>query len=474
MVFCRFSRRAAGLVAASITFALFASDLPAQQKQPHQSILSRRTKRFEDRAMSLDQQRLAPEPEAPITLLPADDERRTYSVSVPWTNDQGEQLAAISGDRKMTIGELRSRVALVEQGFPPIQHPSAIERRTLEEERRVQIGEKILEAWVETATLAQEAELRGYKVTEQEIQESIAQLMQPAPGGGPQTIPVNPSPARQAIGIPQDQLRAETRDSILIEKFINDVMKAWYDQAFYERLYKQEPSAFLIPPRVRAFHIFRMLPPGISERDQKHIRKELEGLRKELRKKNPDYSELERMSNASVMLSAGDMGWITADAVIHPAMHNALFGLEPGETSEIFETSEQAFSTRGLHVVRVVERDEGSQRTLEAAMPQLKNYTFGKTKHLVFEQISPAYDASFATGGLMRTQQMTKAEYENYKRSRLQANAPTPRAASPAASALKADRNSRAASTPGAASPPPVVLDPRTLNPGFRGDSNLP
>ena len=73
-----------------------------------------------------------------------------------------------------------------------------------------------------------------------------------------------------------------------------------------------------------------------------------------------------------------------------------IFRLEPGETSEVFRAG------LGVHLVRVLEREEGSKFTLEDAMPQIENYLFEKTKRAAAVALQPAYEINMNSGGLNR------------------------------------------------------------------------
>ncbi|MEK7139472.1 MAG: peptidylprolyl isomerase, partial [Patescibacteria group bacterium] len=76
-----------------------------------------------------------------------------------------------------------------------------------------------------------------------------------------------------------------------------------------------------------------------------------------------------------------DMDWVAEGDMVPPTVQQAMFKLEPGETSDLIK------SNLGLHVVKVVERVQGQQGTFEQARPQIEAMLFEKGKEAIFEQL---------------------------------------------------------------------------------------
>ncbi len=297
----------------------------------------------------------------------------------------------------MTLPQLEARIALLTRTGGKRDPSSGIDPA----EERYQLAQKIVTDWVENATLALEAQQQGYKVTEEEIDAALAKISQES-----STDMQEVSAHIGMIGIPQGQLREELRDGLLIEKFILDVVRS-YDKSIYKKIFETEPMEFLVPPKAKVFHAFHALDRSMTSKQREKILDKLEDIRKEMKKKNPDYAALEKLSNPAEMLAVADMGWVSADGDTAHGMDKLLsviFSLEPGQTSEVFTAG------LGAHVVRVLEREEGSKFSFEGAMPQIENYLFEKTKHASYEALKTKYKIQMNTGGLTRWREAKPGE----------------------------------------------------------------
>lgn len=263
-------------------------------------------------------------------------------------------------------------------------------RKQLETERWESYAREIMNGWVMTTALAMESERIGTKVTQEEIDEALGKLAE-----GSEVSMQQVNSGVKMLGVPEAHLREEVRQGLLVEKFIMQVVRNYGDD-YLKSIYEADPTFFAIPPKVHAFHIFRFLDPSMTKEKQEAITKEMKKLRKELEKKNPDFAALTRISDKDSGTTSGDMGWVSADASLQPEMFQALFQLEPGQTSEVFGTKQ------GLHIIKVLEREEGSGSGFERARPQVENYLFEKTKPAAYEAIMGRYTIRMNSGGLNR------------------------------------------------------------------------
>lgn len=325
-----------------------------------------------------------------------------YRIREPWLDASGRPLVGIVGDRRLTVDGLDLRLNLMLENVSTIRSPDPERQAEKQKQRRLDYANGILVDWAENAVLASEAQRRGYTVSQTELEESLAELR-----GQSVSWDREQDLSLRMIGIPESELLSEARDGLLIEKFISDVMKARYTEATYRELFDAEPSAFLIPPRVRAFHVYRMIDGSMTTRQRKDVRKEMDKMRRLLKKRKPDYGELaERSDKGGKKVTIGDMGWVTGDTTtISARMYQALFSMEPGETSKPFQDA------HGVHIVRILEREEGSSREFADALPRVQNYVFAKTRHVVYAQVAPSYRIRIRANGLTRGREVTHEEY---------------------------------------------------------------
>jgi len=79
-----------------------------------------------------------------------------------------------------------------------------------------------------------------------------------------------------------------------------------------------------------------------------------------------DFAELARAHSEDVFAEdGGSMGWIER-GLLQESLEDAAFALQPGETTAILETS------IGLHLMRVDERREEGQRTLDEVRSEIE------------------------------------------------------------------------------------------------------
>lgn len=334
---------------------------------------------------------------------------RTFSISEPWLSPDGKRLAAIVEDRSLTVADLRSRLRLRLRNARPVRHPSPEKQRAYEEERQLSHMYAILEEWVASNALAYEAERRGYQVAEDEIQGALRKLSEGAQGQAKEG-----QTSMMAFGIPQATIRAEIRDGLLIEKLVIDEMRARIPERVYRDLYETSPGRFHIPPRVRAFHVLYPLPQSMSGSDVKGAKKQMERLRKKLKKKDPDYEEIKTKPGQQPWM-AGEKGWVSASAQLSPSLQAAFFAQPPGATTKVFEDGS------AFHVVRILEREEGSENTYEAAVPQIENYLFENVKVMLLDALQPTLTIRKNAGGLSRWREVSEAEYRKWVASQQQA-----------------------------------------------------
>ena len=336
----------------------------------------------------------------------------------------------LAGGEYLTEGEFNFRLNLLRLGARAM-NPLVRELQDSQHDRSASQAREILEDWTTNATLVAAASRRGHAVTNREIDETLHKLNEGVPGNAQGT-----EDQLRGFAIPESYLRAEVRDGLLIEKFIIDIVRQSYDESAYRQVFRKEQAAFLIPPRVRAFHVFQIIDVTTTDKQSDKIRKDMKSLQRILRKRNPDYEKLLDRARETGVNFIGDSGMISADIPIqsmrssgsmwggdHAPMSRdflaLLFSLEEGETSDVIKDH------NGFHIVRILEREEGSEFSFEAARPQIENLLVEMTKIRVFETVKTAYDIRWSAKGLNRMRRVDWEEYTRISREALLA-APSP------------------------------------------------
>ena len=331
-------------------------------------------------------------------------------IGIPWNAPNGDRLVGVVEDRMLTQSQLTMRVNMMLKGTEPITDPIK------SQDRRVLLESRILSDWKEFNTLAVHAERSGYTVTQSEIDKTMSDLATQSDGA-----PQKSQEIMQMIGIPEDQLKAEVRDGILVEKLIRDKIPEFFPERTMQDLFAKDRSVFLEPTKVQAWQLFYPQMGRMTDTQKRDLEKNLKRYGKQLRKcEDPaDYKKLADDIKQVDSLMLSNMDWVYEDENIPAEVRRELFTMKPGKTSDVIR------SRLGFHVVKVIDRKEGDQGTFEEARPAIENFLFEKTKILVYETAKKNYKIFTNSGGLNIWKKVTREEARRIGSSRSAASATT-------------------------------------------------
>lgn len=131
-----------------------------------------------------------------------------------------------------------------------------------------------------------------------------------------------------------------------------------------ERYYNDNKSVYVRPEKVHARHILIRVPRDADEETRKAARAKIDKVLKEARS-GADFAELAgKYSEDSTASKGGDLGFFERGQMVE-SFDNAAFGLKAGEISPVVRTP------FGYHVIKVEERQEKKETTLEEARPDV-------------------------------------------------------------------------------------------------------
>lgn len=233
--------------------------------------------------------------------------------------------------------ELRARVALEvierRQGEQPSQD---VVREVYQESLQNLIDAKLIQRYAQRANLAAE---------EPEIDRAIEGIALEE-GVAPDAI----YQAALQQGLTRQQYRSELSKQITRMKVISGAVRARVTvnegevRALYDERYgSQEPGM-----RVRARHILLLWPENATPEQRENIHEIAEQIR-EKAIETGDFASLARQYSRAP--SAQDGGYTTfREGEVSPAINAAVFGLPPGEITEVIETE------HGLNIFQIVNR----------------------------------------------------------------------------------------------------------------------
>lgn len=154
-------------------------------------------------------------------------------------------------------------------------------------------------------------------------------------------------------------LRQDLTVNLMTERRIAAVAEPTEEDV--EATYRRHPQRMQKPARVRAAHILvRIAGEGRAEALAR-----IEALRS--RAAEEDFAALAREHSACPSASSGgDLGYFSKGDMVKP-FEEAAFSQRPGEVGEVVETP------FGLHLIKVLDRQEPSPLTFEEAKPKIRD-----------------------------------------------------------------------------------------------------
>jgi peptidyl-prolyl cis-trans isomerase C len=210
---------------------------------------------------------------------------------------------------------------------------------------QVQLLQMVMDQLIAKELVYQEARSRGMDA-EAEVDQMIAEAKEKA-GSEEQFQAV-----LQQRGVTEEQVREATRRQVLTERIIDEELtsKVEITPEMVEKFYEDNPQRFVAPERIRARHILISIPQGAPESVKEEARAKIDELAAKLAE-GADFATLAKQESEDQASAAngGDLGFFTRNQM-PPAFAAAAFSLEPGQVSDVVETS------FGYHLIYVEER----------------------------------------------------------------------------------------------------------------------
>lgn len=137
------------------------------------------------------------------------------------------------------------------------------------------------------------------------------------------------------------------------------------DQEELRAEYEASIAEYTIDEQIKARQILFRVPPAAGEEEKAAIRAEAEAALERVRA-GEDFAALaEELSDDPSAAAGGDLGWVTRGRQVE-GFDEAAFALEPGESSDVVETS------FGFHIIQVEDTREQQVQPFEEVRGQLE------------------------------------------------------------------------------------------------------
>jgi len=224
------------------------------------------------------------------------------------------------------------------------------------------VAKKLIDDEIGRTLLLQRAEKIGVSVTPDRVKEKLNQVK----GSFKSDAVFEHKLADRGMSLGQYQ--EELRTDLIMDRVIKQEVEAKIKisdtelQAYYDKNIDQ----FRTPDKVRASVILLKLRPNGSAARERKVRLKMESIL-EQSKSGTDFSGLaEKFSQDSIAYKGGDLGFFAKNQML-PAFSDRAFKLQVGEVSEIFKTK------HGLHLLKVMDKKPGQDRSFKSVKESIRN-----------------------------------------------------------------------------------------------------
>lgn len=250
-------------------------------------------------------------------------------------------------------------------------------------DQRDRIYRTVLDQLIGFKLLAQESKSRKVAVPETEVDARMSAIRGQFPS---QDVYEQ---ALQQQKVSADQLKADTRQEIAINKLLTDELasKVTVTPESVATFYKENPQHFQQAERVRASHILVAAPKDADAPTKAKARAKAERLLKDV-KGGKDFATLAKANSddKASAVQGGDLGMFDKGQMVGP-FNDVAFSLQPGAVSDIVETE------FGFHIIKVAEKQPSRVVPLEEAKPQIQMYLEQENRKKVTETYVAALKA---------------------------------------------------------------------------------
>jgi peptidyl-prolyl cis-trans isomerase C len=244
-------------------------------------------------------------------------------------------------------------------------------------EKRDEVLRSLLDQLVAYHLLAQQSKTLKIEVPDTEVDARLADVKR----GFPTEEAFRQSMTAQ--GITSDQLRAQTRMSLQVQKVIDAEVttKVAVQDTEVNAFYQQNLERFKQGDTVHASHILIGLPQGATPAQKQEARVKAQAILKQVRG-GADFATMAKAQSQDPgsAQNGGDLGFFPKGQMT-PAFEEAAFKLKPGAVSNLVETP------FGFHIIKVQDKRGPRTAPLEEVGGQIKEFLTQGQRETKLEQL---------------------------------------------------------------------------------------
>jgi len=235
---------------------------------------------------------------------------------------------------------------------------------TIPANERDRVLRGILDELIAFRLLLQESRARKLPVSDADIDARLADIRKQFPSEEAF------KGAMAAQNTTLDEVRKEMRQELLVTKLLETEVgpKSSVAPGEVEKIYKENPQAFVVREQVRASHILITVAPDADATAKAEALAKAKSVLKSARAGN-DFAALakEFSQDPGSAAQGGDLGLFSAEQMV-PPFSKAAFSLRPGGISDLVETQ------FGYHIIKVAEKQPARTIPLDEVRPQVEEF----------------------------------------------------------------------------------------------------
>ena len=307
-------------------------------------------------------------------------------VSAPTAEpvDPDASVVTVNGET-LTRGELDKELDMITSspqfaGMPPEQAGMI----------RQQMASRVIDRFVSQQLLSSAADAEKVEATDEEVDEFITGIR----GTLPEDVTLEG--IMEERGIAMDKLRGDVAADIKIRKLLEaktEAVPAVSDEQV-SAYYEGNKEMFTLPASVQASHILIKVDQDADETAKAEAKAKLEDIRKQIEEGKVTFEAAATEHSACPSSQrGGDLGTFSHGQMV-PAFEEAAFSQEVNAVGPVIETP------FGYHIVKVTEKTEGGERSLEEASAEISEQLTMQEKQTVvqdyIESLREAADIKYA------------------------------------------------------------------------------
>ncbi len=275
------------------------------------------------------------------------------------------QNAAIVNGKAIPMSEY-------ETGIDRLNRQIAMTGKAPEEKEMPAMKQRVLDSLVAHELLQQEVEKKGIKVDDAEVN---AQLETVKKSSSPEDF----AKSLKQMNMTEQELKDHFASQLAVKKLIDKELgpKVEVTPQEVKAFYDGNPEVFKTPEMMRASHILVKVDKTATAEEKAKAMEKIKTAQKRVKGGEDFATVAKEMSDCPSKANGGDLDFFPKGQMV-PAFENAVFSMQPGQTSDIVETD------FGYHIIKVTGKKEPSTMSFDEIKPRIE-------QHLKSEKMSKEF-----------------------------------------------------------------------------------